>query len=187
MHHAVTMDANGCLPNYSIRPGNHADVQQIQTIEVAAGTLFTGVNMAEVAADPPPDGRLLRRLMSQGQLWVAECGEHVVGYATVLLVDADAHLDQVSVDPEHSRRGVGTALIDRCDRWATSIAATRMTLFTFADVPWNAPLYRRMGFVEIEPNQLGAELQELWQRECETDLHTWHRVAMARNTGRSPI
>ena len=27
----------------------------------------------------------------------------------------------------------------------------RMTLRTYADVPWNAPFYARVGFVETEP------------------------------------
>ncbi|MFA7265491.1 MAG: GNAT family N-acetyltransferase [Candidatus Nanopelagicales bacterium] len=163
-----------------IRLASPDDVTTIQAIEVAAGARFASIGMPEIAADPPPDGRLLRRLMKLNQAWVAEADQRLVGYAIGIQADESAHLDQVSVEPQFSRRGIGTALVNACSDWAGEIGAIQLSLFTFADVPWNAPAYRSMGFSEVLPADFGPELKLLWQRELETDLHSWHRVAMSR-------
>ena len=64
-----------------------------------------------------------------------------VGYAMVGLVDGHAHLEQLSVLPEHGGRGIGTALLDAVAAWATARGDAEVTLTTFRDVPFNAPLY----------------------------------------------
>lgn len=78
--------------------------------------------------------------------------EEVVGFAHVLERDGlerdGAHLEQLAVRPTSGRRGHGRALV----RAGLAEAARRghevMTLETYADVPWNAPFYSALGFVE---------------------------------------
>ena len=64
---------------------------------------------------------------------------------------AEAHLEQLSVLPEHGRRGHGRALVDSAKREARTRGYGRLTLRTFAEIPWNAPFYAGCGFVETRP------------------------------------
>ena len=53
------------------------------------------------------------------------------------VLDAQAHLEQVTVHPGYSRRGIGRVIIDRVAEWAGGQGYTTMTLLTFRDVAWN--------------------------------------------------
>lgn len=74
-----------------------------------------------------------------------------VGFVHVLDEDGFAHLEQLSVLPERGRRGYGRALVEAAKSKARHRGHKRMTLRTYADVPWNAPFYARAGFTEEEP------------------------------------
>ena len=63
----------------------------------------------------------------------------VVAYLLLDIVDAAAHIDQVSVHPSHARRGLGRTLIEAAADWAAGEGLESLTLTTFAEVPWNAP------------------------------------------------
>ena len=73
-----------------------------------------------------------------------------VGFVHVIAGDNFAHLEQLSVLPSHGRRGHGRALVEAAKLEAKRRGEHRMTLRTFADVPWNAPFYATCGFVESE-------------------------------------
>lgn len=77
--------------------------------------------------------------------------ERLVGFAHVLDLDGHAHLEQIAVLPERTRRGIGPQLLARSCRQAVERGFDRLTLRTFADVPWNAPFYARHGFEVLAP------------------------------------
>jgi N6-L-threonylcarbamoyladenine synthase len=60
--------------------------------------------------------------------FVAEREGVVVGYAGVMLVDDDAHLMNVAVDPDHRGHGLGRRLVARALSAAAEMGATRATL-----------------------------------------------------------
>ena len=62
-----------------------------------------------------------------------------------------AHLAQLSVQPDHGRRGLGRALLRAACEWALGHGYDELTLTTYRDVPWNGPFYASEGFVEIGP------------------------------------
>ena len=98
-----------------------------------------------------------------------------------MLRDDRAHLEQVSVHPAHAGRRIGARLIDAVLGWAHDRGDRQLTLTTFADVPWNAPYYERLGFrplpdAALAP-QLAAELADERQRFAAP------RLAMVRSTG----
>ena len=68
-------------------------------------------------------------------------------------------------------------------RWVRGAAeqgARGVTLRTFADVPWNAPFYARLGFTPV-PEPLPAFLQLLRDREIRMGIDQGgRRVAMGR-------
>ena len=94
------------------------------------------------------------------------------------MVDGCLHVEQVSVHPDHARRGLGRALLDQAA--ADGIAA--LTLTTFAHVPWNAPYYTRCGFRVLDGTELTAGLRTIRQREAGLGLDRWPRVCMRRDT-----
>lgn len=55
-----------------------------------------------------------------------------------------------------------------------------LTLTTFADVPWNAPYYARLGFEAVPPERLTPGLRAVRDHEATVGLDAWRRVAMRR-------
>ena len=50
-----------------------------------------------------------------------------------------AHIEQVSVHPNHAHQGIGRALIEKAASWAIAHGHHELTLTTYVDVPWNGP------------------------------------------------
>ena len=116
----------------------------------------------------------------RAEAWrVLVAGRPVQGFAVLERVDGEVHLEQLSVHPSAMRQGIGTALLRAAVSVAWLVGARRVTLLTYADVPWNAPWYERHGWRVTD--DLGPELQALAAHEAELGL-TRHgrRVAMAR-------
>jgi hypothetical protein len=73
-------------------------------------------------------------------------------------------------------------LIDHLQAEAAAESRPAVTLTAFRDVPWNAPYYARLGFVLIEPPDMGPELRALIERETSTIPRDAPRVAMRRRS-----
>lgn len=95
-------------------------------------------------------------------------------------VDGFGHVEQVSLLPSHARRGVGRALIETVGEWAAERGLSGLTLTTFAEVPWNAPYYERLGFRVLADDEQGPALREIRRAEIARGLDRWPRVAMVR-------
>lgn len=162
-----------------IRPALPADVLSLPAIEAAAGEAFCTIGMPEVADDPLPDVEELIRHASDGRVWVATVSSEIVGYALAVVRDGSAHLEQVSVHPDHAGQRIGADLIDAVTSWARDRGDERLTLSTFADVPWNAPYYLRLGFRALPDDALGPQLAA--ELSEERMRFTGPRIAMARD------
>lgn len=165
----------------TVRPATRDDRPALRAIERRAGERFREVGMPEVADDEPPSLDVLATFVDAGRAWVVPgaTGEPV-GYAVVEEVDGNAHIGQVSVDPAYQGQRVGRALIDEVATWATRNRLPAITLTTFVDVAWNAPLYRHLGFVDIPDKDLGPGLRAVMQAEAAHGLDPRQRVAMRR-------
>jgi GNAT superfamily N-acetyltransferase len=140
-------------------------------VERAADTMFAPLGIVF------PPGTVIDEVTDPARVLVA--GDPPIAFAYVAKVDDHLHVEQIAVRPEHTRRGVGLALmaavIERAGAWG-------VTLTTFRDVPWNAPWYARQGFVEL--HQPGRELAALIERERQAGLtDLGRRVAMYRAGG----
>ncbi|MEU9120863.1 GNAT family N-acetyltransferase [Streptomyces sp. NPDC048506] len=154
-----------------------AELSALRAIERAAGEPFRALGMAPVADDEPPSLARLREYQQAGRALAAYEDDRPIGYLLWEPVDGCTHVEQVSVHPDHARRGVGRALIDRAERDG---GAVPVTLTTFAEVPWNAPYYARIGFRVLGEGELGPELRAVRAHEVELGLDRWPRVAMRR-------
>jgi ribosomal protein S18 acetylase RimI-like enzyme len=162
-----------------IRAARPEDAAQLRAIELLAGERFRDVGMENIADDEPPPVETFARYATTGRSWVAlDDAGRPIGYVLVDEVDGNAHIEQVSVHPEHQGRGVGRALIDRVRDWAAAADLRAITLTTFRDVPWNAPLYRHLGFDVLSEVELGPELRALRSEEAAHGLDPATRVCM---------
>lgn len=105
-------------------------------------------------------------------------GAEPLGYILVDDVEGLAHIEQVSVLPEHQGKGFGRALIDRALRWAIETGRPAVTLTTFGHIPWNRPLYEHLGFRVLSPSEIGPGVTALRDAEIAHGLDLALRVAM---------
>ena len=152
-------------PGVHIRAGGEEDLRLLQDLERAAGAPFRELGMDAVADDDPPPLGLLRRAARADGLWIA--------------VDAGVHGD-VHEDPPAAPRRIGRALIEHVPRRERAAAVPALTLCTFADVPWNAPYYARLGFRVLREEELTPGLRLLRAAEARAGLDRWPRVCMRR-------
>ncbi len=124
-----------------------------------------------MAADEPASVEELAEYAADGRSWVAvdEAGSPV-GYLVVDVVDANAHVEQVSVLPEHQGLGIGRMLMDRARTYALDTGRRAVTLTTFTNISWNRPLYEHLGFRVLDDHEVGPELRALRAHEAELGL-----------------
>jgi GNAT superfamily N-acetyltransferase len=165
-----------------VRTASRRDLPILQDIERAAGLAFRAIGMPEIADDPPPGLEELAGYQREGRAWVVvDAADVPVGYLIADLVDGGVHVEQVSVHPDHARRGLGRRLLDHVAEHAAAVGASALTLTTFASVPWNAPYYLRCGFRVLAERELTDGLLAIRQREAEHGLERWPRVVMRRD------
>ncbi|MFB9352291.1 GNAT family N-acetyltransferase [Streptomyces heliomycini] len=163
-----------------IPPAAPGDLPALQDIERAAGEPFRGLGMPDVADDEPPALDVLERHRRAGRCWVAAEApdDRPVAYLIAEPVDGALHVEQVSVHPRAARRGVGRALLAHAAGHARERGLTALTLTTFADVPWNAPYYARLGFRTLDGPGLTPGLRRIRAEEAAHGLDRWPRVCM---------
>jgi GNAT superfamily N-acetyltransferase len=137
--------------------------------------------MFDIAEDEADTVEVLDGYLRDGRAWVATdpAGESIA-YILVEVVDGNAHVEQVSVHPDHGRRGIGLALIDHVGAWAKRRGLPALTLTTFRDVAWNGPYYSRCGFDIIPPSRLTPGLARIRAEEAARGLDRYPRIAMQR-------
>ncbi|MFI1093191.1 GNAT family N-acetyltransferase [Streptomyces sp. NPDC020917] len=168
-----------------IRAVRPTELPALQDIERAAGECFRDVGMPEIAEDEPLPVTELARYRSAGLAWVVANGTDApVAYLIADRVDGNLHVEQVSVHPDHSRRGLGRSLLDHLAAHAAEEGAPALTLTTFTCVPWNAPYYLRCGFTFMDDEQVGDGLRAIRAQEAAHGLDRWPRTCMRRELGR---
>ncbi len=168
-----------------IRAARPADAERLRAIERAAGARFRDVGMPHIADDEPMSAETLVAYADAGRAWVAaDSGDVAVGYIVVDITDRCAHVEQVSVHPDHQGQGLSRQLLDEVERWASRNRLPAITLTTFSEVPWNRPLYEHLGFRVVGEDELTPGLRALRDTEAEHGLNPVGRVCMRRVVNR---
>ncbi len=92
----------------------------------------------------------------------------------------ELHMVECSVHPLHQRNGIGAGLIRACLIDARNSGFDAVTLTTFRDVPWNAPFYTKLGFVEAADETAHPRLAATLAKEARQGLPRESRCAMIR-------
>ncbi|MFD1838841.1 GNAT family N-acetyltransferase [Paracidovorax cattleyae] len=170
-----------------IRHATLQDAAHLLAIEQSAAGLFRGAAGLEGLADGPgmaqPEHE---RLILQGAVWVAEAAPgQLVGFLDAEAFGQELHLWELSVHADWQRMGIGTRLIQAAQAHAAAQGLVALTLTTFADLPWSAPAYARLGFRPISPP--GPRLQWVMDVEATHGLPMGRRVAMRMGVDRPLI
>ena len=129
-----------------IRPVRPGELILLPDLEAAADTVFEPLGIGPLPG-PGTEEEFAAALI------VLVAGDPPVGLCRIDAVGESraAHLEQLSVHPDHAGRGIGRALVRAACDWARAQGYTDLTLATYRDVPWNGPFYASEGFVELGP------------------------------------
>ncbi len=167
----------------TIRLARHEELASLQEIERAAGLPFAQIGMEAIARDEPPSVAALAVFQRAKRAWVqADGDDRPVAYIMVEPMDGHVHICQVSVHPDHGRKGLGRALIEHVAAWARGQGIAGLSLTTFTEVAWNGPYYERCGFRTVAASDLGPEHERLRGEEIARGLDRWPRACMHMST-----
>lgn len=158
------------LQEISIQPARSADIEVIQSVDLAASALFETTGLIDDGPDGPSPipTRALEAGIESGLLSIALHDDQIIGFVLSRKISPDLYLEQVSVRPEFGRRGVGTALIEHVIAQADDLRLRGVILSTFRDLAWNGPFYARLGFSELPRPAIKPWMQELEVIQSET-------------------
>jgi GNAT superfamily N-acetyltransferase len=125
-----------------VRPVRPDELALLPALELAADTMFDSLGIGPL----PGPGTVAEFTAA---LVVLVAGDPPAGLCRIDAVGDGAHLEQLSVHPDHGRRGIGRALLRAGCAWAAARGYPELTLATYRSVAWNAPFYATEGFVEV--------------------------------------
>lgn len=151
---------------YIIDSGKVGDTATLIEVDKAASDLFapTGLLSAEALADHVPAEVLDAASRGANLLVIRDSNMVSIGFALVSERGGELYLDQISVHPDHGRKGLGAALVTAVFQLAEMRKFKTVVLSTFRDLPWNAPFYAGLGFKELPHRKL-----EPWMLQIEAE------------------
>ena len=158
-----------------MRQATTDDLELLEAIENESDAMFATV-FSIVSWRPAPS--YPKPSQQSGFILVASDnpGSDPIGFAHVLEVPGSSHLEQLSVRPSAAHRGHGRALVEAVKSESRLRGCKRVTLRTFADVPWNAPFYSSCGFIEGDSDS--DFLRDLSAAEQQRGLGYGRRIQM---------
>lgn len=133
----------------AIRPSLAADIFRLQEVERAAAELFRGSGLIDIDAMAVVSLTDHMAAIEAGLSLICQVDGRIAGFVTGEWQGEDMYLHELDVDPAFQRRGVGASLVRAFIDMAEAKGARDVYLATFRDPPWNAPFYRKMGFVDV--------------------------------------
>lgn len=124
----------------SIRMARPDERDALEALQRRA-SLALGEYREQLEAEPDAIQLPLEQI-ERGQLFVAELGDRIAGFAAVLVDDDVAELDGLFVEPDLWRQGVGAALVDVAVHEARRQGLTMMVVAN----PSARIFYERCGF-----------------------------------------
>ena len=165
---------------YDIEPGRREHIPILGAIELAASSIFPPGALPDFACQEVTPQHYFQEALAQGNFWVALHEGEPVGYSLLRFIPSStgllALLAQIDVHPEHARRGLGRRLVLAAADKSRAGGYSWLYLTTFGSIPWNAPFYSRLGFVELSENAIPESVEAILREEREAGFK--NRVAM---------
>jgi len=121
----------------SFRPMQLTDIDAVMQIEPT------------IYSHPWTRGNFSDSIHSGYSAWMMMQGQHIVGYALMMLVLDEAHLLNLSIDKPFQKQGFGKMLIEKMCKIAKQYKAANMFLEVRASNIAAIALYENVGFNEM--------------------------------------
>lgn len=157
--------------DYDITRADSDEIDALIAVNVASDTLFAGsglIDDADLGQHIPAE--VFDQAIHSRDVFVARHLKTArpVGFALTSERGGTLYLDQISVHPDHGRRGLGRSLMKRIEQDARDRGLKQVTLSTFREVAWNAPFYRSLGYREIAADKRADWMLELERLQART-------------------
>ena len=156
------------------------DAAKLPSIERSSNALFRQwPGLEEIADDDPHSADEHLERIALGNSLVAEDAKHgIVGFLIFENFPDALHIWEIAVEQSRQRQGIGKQLIEAAVEIAERNRAAAITLTTFREVPWNAPLYEKLGFQLLGEAELTPRLLQTLKKEKQAGLPIEQRCAM---------
>jgi GNAT superfamily N-acetyltransferase len=168
----------------TVRLAAALDLAALPELERDAQQRFADLGMRDLADGPVGSLTYLAAQQARGLVWVA--GQPPVGFAVAGEEVAGAlYLAELSVARAAGGQGIGRALVEAVVAEAAARGLGAVVLSTFADVPWNGPFYRRIGFEAIPDDEVAGDpaLAHVRAEEAARGFDLSSRVLLRRRVG----
>jgi ribosomal protein S18 acetylase RimI-like enzyme len=164
-----------------IRQGTYRDIEIVRDLERRSTVRFEGTDFAHHIGEDPTDAEHLIQRATDGGFLVAVEADRPVAYVIFREVEGCGYIEQIDVDPDYAGRRLGAALLDAVADIGRRRGWPALTLSTYRDIPWNAPWYRRLGFVDWEGDALDEGHRAIRERHIANGLAEDRRTFMRRS------
>lgn len=161
-----------------IRAATYADLAALPQVENSAAQAFRGTSQDNIVEGEDHPVEFYVPLQTDGSVLIAQDGDAIVGFAACQACRDALHLWELAVRRDRQGQGIGRSLLDAVIGLARRRGLSAVTLTTFRDIAWNAPMYARMGFEDLDPAGLNPRLIAVRDREAQVGLDMPNRCAM---------
>jgi ribosomal protein S18 acetylase RimI-like enzyme len=127
-----------------IRSAASADVDAVRDVVHAAYRHY----IARIGKPPGPMLDDYAQRVADGQCWVLEDADQIVGVLVLEAGSTGLLLDNIAILPGSQGKGYGSSLIDSAEAEALRQGFQEISLYTHVLMTENIALYSRIGFVE---------------------------------------
>lgn len=129
------------LPRFGIRGATPSDIPLLESVERSAAEVFRSVNLGFLVNQPTVDPFVLNGMAAATHLWIAvNDWDQPIGFVGGQNIDGNFHLVGIWVAQGYQGSGVGKALMATMVDQIWREGYKSITLTTYKDVPWNAPV-----------------------------------------------
>ncbi|MEB2519211.1 GNAT family N-acetyltransferase [Pseudomonas sp. YuFO20] len=164
-----------------IRLAVPADAPLLPRIERSAAQAFRSIDGLGWLADAATlSVERHRQLIALSTCWVAvDAQGQPQGFLSAERHGSDLHIEELSVCQSMQGQGWGRKLVETAMDHARSNHLRCVTLTTFTHVPWNAPFYQRLGFLDNAGATLDERLADILAQEYAHGFEPGMRCAMS--------
>ena len=167
-------------PEYSIRKARPADIPYLERVERSAAEVYRTVGLEFLIDGPTVDPLFLSANLNH--LWLAvDWMDRPIGFIVGEDIYGYFHVVELSVAQEYQGNGIGKQLIARMTVDVRREGYQTISLTTYRNLPWNGPWYTRLGFLEVNPLEMGTKYVEILENERQHGLDTAQRCVMLKS------
>ncbi|OBS35385.1 GNAT family N-acetyltransferase [Pseudomonas syringae] len=152
---------------FDLRVSQHSDLESLQRLSVQARHRYKSIpSLAHVAENPPLGAD--RFEACRVVVAVDRRSGDIIGFAVMRLLDDFLYLDNISVEPGASGKGVGKSLLACVEAYAQVCQLHAISLTTFREPRWNGPWFRQHGFHPMPAERIGDGLRGVMDRQAQS-------------------